>query len=282
MRDPDSWDDEPSAEIYNEIARGGRLYPALARRLVDLLAPVRGARRAAAPGAASGPRYLDLATGTGLVASLLLARGGPDAAIAAVDASPAMLRVAGRELPLPAFAAVLADPGSLPFARHAFDGAACSAAFWHFPAPARVFAEIARVLAPGGRFALNVPAAQLAGVPDLPPAPLQLAIARFGRARLGEEASPAGPRRTAGDLVRAAAAAGLAPVREDVTDIEVPQREFADLLAVPAIGGRLFPDRGALEAAAVLREAVAAVDLEESVAVRWHAFVFDAPGGDVP
>ena len=79
-------------------------------------------------------RVLDLACGD---------RGGPagigyDASLAALRAATG-LRVCG-------------DARALPFADRTFDAVVCHLAFMLFADPARVVAELARVLAPGGRF----------------------------------------------------------------------------------------------------------------------------------
>ena len=140
---PDSWEDPAGAEAYAEAVHEGSLYRALAARLVEALAPE------------GGGRWLDLATGSGIVAERLFARLGPAAAIVGADRSRAMLEVARRALPFAEASFVRADPGALPLAAATFHGAACSAALWHFPALGAAFAELGRVLVPGGRLAIT-------------------------------------------------------------------------------------------------------------------------------
>ena len=258
---PDSWEDPAGAEAYAEAVHEGSLYRALAARLVDALAPE------------GGGRWLDLATGSGIVAERLFARLGPTAAIVGADRSRAMLEVARRALPFAEASFVRADPAALPLAAAAFRGAACSAALWHFPALGAAFAELARVLAPGGRLAFNAPAAQLAGEGDLPPAPLQLALAREGLARFGEPPAPGGPVRARAEILRAAREAGLTPVHDEWIEVAAAQRELVDLLAVPAIAGRMYPAASVAERAAWIRAAAAAVALDETVRVRWWQVV---------
>jgi SAM-dependent methyltransferase len=254
---PDSWEDPAGAEAYDEAVHEGSLYRALAAQLVDALAPE------------GGGLWLDLATGSGIVAERLCARLGPAAAIVGADRSRAMLEVACRALPLAEVSFVRADPAALPLAPAAFRGAACSAALWHFPALGAAFAELARVLVPGGRFAFNAPAAQLAGEADLPPAPLQLALAREGLARFGAPPAPGGPVRARSGILRSAREAGLMPVHDEWIEVTVTQRELADLLEVPAIAGRMYPAASPAERAAWIRAAAAAVALDEAVRVRW-------------
>lgn len=264
-RDADAWDDPHGAETYDDVIRRGALYPALAVRLVERLVD-----RGALP---LGARALDLACGTGIVSGKLLARAGRDGIVVGLDAARAMLAVAARAMPVDNAAFAAGDPRALPFSRDAFDAVTCSAAFWHFPGPPAVFAEIARVLRPGGRFAFNVPAAQLAGVDDLPPAPFQLALAREGERVTGVAPAPGGPVRRRDELLADAAAAGFEVEAEDVDDHAVPQRELIDLLAVPAIGARMWPQLPARAFADVVAAAAGRVEGEDGVQVRWVGWV---------
>lgn len=101
-----------------------------------------------------GDRALDVATGAGHTA-LALARAG--AVVVASDITPAMLAETADN-----FAAnglhvetVLADAANLPFEDASFEIVAARMASHHFPDPAVFLAEVARVLRPGGRFALE-------------------------------------------------------------------------------------------------------------------------------
>jgi len=108
-------------------------------------------RRAALAAIAVGPgdRVLDLAAGTGDLAELARARG---ADVVAVDFAAEMLRGArrrgvGAEL-------VQADAEHLPLPDGCASAAVSGFALRNFVSLPRVFAELARVLAPGGRVAL--------------------------------------------------------------------------------------------------------------------------------
>jgi demethylmenaquinone methyltransferase/2-methoxy-6-polyprenyl-1,4-benzoquinol methylase len=103
------------------------------RRTVDALAAPRGGR------------VLDLACGTGDLCRDLGARGY---APVGVDFSAGMLEVATVDVPL-----VRGDGAALPFASGSFDGLTCGFALRNFVDLDAVFAECARVLRPGGRFA---------------------------------------------------------------------------------------------------------------------------------
>ena len=103
------------------------------RRTVDALAaPSRGL-------------VLDLACGTGDLCRDLAARGYTPVGI---DFSAGMLAAAGVDAPL-----VRGDGAALPVATASTDGVTCGFALRNFVELDAVFAECARVLRPGGRFA---------------------------------------------------------------------------------------------------------------------------------
>ena len=94
-------------------------------------------------------RILDVACGTGEQA-IMLAKEGLD--VAAIDLSPAMLRVAREKSP-PAIAYLLGNAEALPFGSGSFDCVTISLAL-HEMAPEtriRTTDEILRILTPGGK-----------------------------------------------------------------------------------------------------------------------------------
>lgn len=97
---------------------------------------------------APGTRAIDLAGGTGDIARLLAARG---AAVTVVDPSPEMLAV-GRTR-APAIPVVAAEAEHLPFADASLDLVTMSFGIRNVTRMGVALGEIARVLAPGGRFA---------------------------------------------------------------------------------------------------------------------------------
>jgi ubiquinone/menaquinone biosynthesis C-methylase UbiE len=95
-----------------------------------------------------GARVLDAGCGTGIAMGPLLARG---CELTGIDPSADMLTAAAA-----AFPSATLVPGSveaLPFGAHAFDAAVCAQAFHWFDAD-RAFAELMRVVKPGGPIAV--------------------------------------------------------------------------------------------------------------------------------
>ncbi len=256
-REPDSWDDLVGAEIYAETVREGTLYTRLAADLVELLAPE------------SGECFLDVAAGSGLVSRELERQLRGTGLVVGFDGAPAMAQVARRELPGEQTAFLAAEPTALPLGDGLFDGASCSAALWHFPALGRFFRELARVLRPSGRLAFNVPASQLRDIEDLPPAPIQLLLAQRGERRFGASPQPAGPEQHSEDILSLAQDASLSPIETRLADVSVCQQELLDLLAVPAISARFYPDQSEEQREEWLAEVARRIDPDEGLRVRW-------------
>lgn len=124
-------------------------------RLVELAAP------------RSSDRTLDVATGGGHVARAL----APLVAhVVASDLTPEMLGAAERFLAGEGITNISyqqADAEALPFPDVSFDLVTCRIAPHHFPDPARFVREVARVLRPGGRFALLDSTVPVGDVGDL-------------------------------------------------------------------------------------------------------------------
>jgi len=96
---------------------------------------------------AAGDAALDVAAGPGMLSSALLGRVGRAVAF---DASPALLAHAPAGVE-----AVEGDASAMPFADRSFDIVTCVNGLHHLDDPAAGLAEMARVLAPGGRLVLQ-------------------------------------------------------------------------------------------------------------------------------
>lgn len=98
-----------------------------------------------------GQKVLDVACGTGYVASRARARG---ASARGVDFSKAMLAQAARLHTSIEFDH--ADAEALPYSNNSFDAVVVNFGVHHFPFPDRALAEVHRVLRPNGRTAFTV------------------------------------------------------------------------------------------------------------------------------
>ena len=104
-----------------------------------------------AAGVTAGARVLDVATGPGFVAEAALARG---ASVEAVDQSAAMVAIATSRVPGLLVHQAPAERLGLPDA--SYDAVVAGFLLNHLARPEVGVAELARVLAPGGRLALSV------------------------------------------------------------------------------------------------------------------------------
>lgn len=101
-------------------------------------------------------RVLEIAAGTGAVTRAMAAGLPKSVAITATDLNPGMLAQA-RSRPISRLVEwSIADVMALPFGDGAFDTVVCQFGAMFFPDKPKAFAEVRRVLAPGGRFLFNV------------------------------------------------------------------------------------------------------------------------------
>ncbi len=105
----------------------------------------------AALGPLGGKRLLDAGCGTGLVASLASAAG---ALVSGLDASTAFVDFAGARTPLAGFR--VGDIEELPYEDETFDVVTAFNSVQYATSPSAVFAELARVCAPGGYVAIGM------------------------------------------------------------------------------------------------------------------------------
>jgi ubiquinone/menaquinone biosynthesis C-methylase UbiE len=102
----------------------------------------------------SGDRVLDVACGTGALTLAAAERAGPSGRVAGLDPNPGMLAVARAKPGAAEWHEGKAE--ALPFEDAAFDAVVSQFGLMFFDDPSRAFAEMARVLAPGGRLAVAV------------------------------------------------------------------------------------------------------------------------------
>ena len=106
---------------------------------------------------------LDVGSGAGQIARLLLKYADSGARVTCIDLSHQMLRRARNRLKSPSPNFVTADLTRLPFADGSFDCITCSYVLEHLPDPQPGLAEISRVLAKGGRMFLLTSEDNLSG-----------------------------------------------------------------------------------------------------------------------
>jgi SAM-dependent methyltransferase len=98
-----------------------------------------------------GAALLDLCCGHGILAEAAVERG---AKVTGLDFSPVMLELARERVPDAQF--FQGDAMALPFEAGSFDTVTIGFGIPHVPDPPQVFAEVWRVLRPGGRLAYSV------------------------------------------------------------------------------------------------------------------------------
>lgn len=101
-------------------------------------------------------KLLEIAAGTGVVTRHLARTLSPATSIVATDLNQAMLDVAAATRTARPVTWQQADAHQLPFADDAFDVVVCQFGAMFFTDKARAFAEVRRVLRPGGTFVFNV------------------------------------------------------------------------------------------------------------------------------
>jgi SAM-dependent methyltransferase len=229
------------------------------RFLVPVIFEPWGARLVAAAGVGPRDRVVDVGSGTGAVARLAAARVGRAGSVSASDLSAGMVAVArtvsAHVRPPVDFRA--ADAQALPYPDGAVDVALCQFSVMFFVDRPAALAELRRVLAPGGRLALNAwrPLDHNPGWAAL----VAALEAHAGPAAATMMRAPFG----FGDAPRLRALAdgtGFTDVRVDVDAGRVRFPSARELVRRQAAGSQLSVHIGALDAAA--REALVA-DLAE-------------------
>ena len=123
-------------------------------------------------GLAAGHSVLDVACGPGNFTRSFGTTVGPRGLAVGIDASETMLERGARELERGGAENVCllrGDATDLPFVEGSFDGVCCFAALHLFADPFAALADMARVLAPGGRIAIMTSVRRQITLPPLKP-----------------------------------------------------------------------------------------------------------------
>ena len=143
-------DPQQIARVREQFTRQAEAYAGMQQTRDE--ASMRGL--VALSGAGASSRALDVACGPGF---LTLAFAGACACARGIDATPAFVeraRLLARARGVENVSFELGDVNALPEPDAGWDVVSCRAAFHHFPDPARVLAEMARVARPGGTLLL--------------------------------------------------------------------------------------------------------------------------------
>jgi demethylmenaquinone methyltransferase/2-methoxy-6-polyprenyl-1,4-benzoquinol methylase len=109
-------------------------------------------RAVALAGVKAGGRAIDIASGTGKVAADLHRAAQPGGEVVGVDISPGMIGIARKRFgDRPGLAYLVGDAMALPAEDGTFDAATIAFGMRNLPDYTRGFAEMARVVRPGGR-----------------------------------------------------------------------------------------------------------------------------------
>jgi SAM-dependent methyltransferase len=176
-----------------------------------------------------GGRWLDVGCGTGAFSELIVRRCAPKS-LSGIDPSPEQIEYARKQLPDLTFR--VADSMDLPFGQNEFDVVASALVIHFIPDRAKAFAEMHRVLRPGGLVA-GYTWKRNAAANFAPYAPMLRAAASIGGEPL---ASPLVPEGTPEGMRATLAAAGFTDIA--VTEIEVTRTfanfdEYWDIQAMP-------------------------------------------------
>ena len=159
-------------------------------------------------------RWLDVGCGTGAFSELILRRCAPKS-LTGIDPSPAQIEYARKLLPNATFQ--VADSIEVPYGENEFDIVASALVIHFIPDRAKAFAEMRRVLRPGGLVA-GYTWKRTATTDFAPYMPMLRGVESVGGEALR---SPVVPEGSAGGMQATLAAAGYDAIA--VTEIEVSQ-----------------------------------------------------------
>lgn len=142
----------PTTEVGAMFDRISGVYDVMNAVISGFQEPRWRHRAVVAAGVGVGDAVIDVATGTGKVAASLKAQVGPSGRVLGVDLSPRMIARAARTIGArEGIEFVVGDALSLPADDGTFDAATIAFGMRNLPDYGRGFAEMCRVVRPGGR-----------------------------------------------------------------------------------------------------------------------------------
>jgi trans-aconitate methyltransferase len=269
----DSWGEDDNARHYDAFARRHPIYRETSKDLVGL------ARLA------GDATVLDLACGTGVTATEILAVLGPAGRVIGADKSAAMLAMAARSEPDPR-ATWIQSAAETVDARltQPVDAVICNSAIWQTDLPATA-AAVHNVLATGGRFVFNIGCGFLEHHDDpnyqgdLPSVMRAIAASDYGWTPPAQSPPRRRPRLTRESVLRCLADAGFQVEPEVVFPYEQSGEAERDWLAVPIFTRDHLPGLPYPQRLAVLDKAYGQVFADRNVSSRWAAFAAVKPAG---
>lgn len=142
----------PTVEVGAMFDRISGVYDVMNALISGFQEPRWRRRAVALAGVGVGDAVIDVATGTGKVAASLMDQVGPSGRVLGVDLSSGMIRRAARTYAgHPGMTFVVGDAMALPAEDGAFDAATIAFGMRNLPDYGQGFAEMRRVVRPGGR-----------------------------------------------------------------------------------------------------------------------------------
>lgn len=142
----------PPVEVGAMFDRISGVYDVMNALISGFQEPRWRRRAVSMAGVGVGDAVIDVATGTGKVAASLMDRVGPSGRVLGVDLSSGMIRRAQRTFAArPGMTFVVGDAMALPAADGDFDAATIAFGMRNLPDYGQGFAEMRRVVRPGGR-----------------------------------------------------------------------------------------------------------------------------------
>lgn len=270
-----AWDQPENAAAYARFCAESDYYRSVSEALVK------------AAQLSLGERVCDLGCGTGQTLSAIAGALGRGACVVAVDPARAMLSYAQNSQRLPGVSFVLGTSRRLPSLRGAsgFDAVLCSSAAWLHPSRDELLSDVFQSLSGRGRLALSIPSEFVGESSHLiePTAQRFVTLLSSLRTELGIGQAAVTPSVEPSLSVRdsfslhawldALSNAGFARVEVSVHPFEMPVRDWAAHLAIPAVLSGLLPHASDDQRRQFVNQLALRCEQDARAARPWHLLV---------